>query len=134
MGLLALNGRDPFYFDSDDLDLLEGIIAQAAVAVGNARLFAEGERRLRTVEALAVVGLDALTDPGIALTAEARARIEQSDYRTVLAIPLLVLGRPIGVLTVGDRAGRVFDDEAVRIAQVFADQAAIVMEHTSLLE
>jgi PAS domain S-box-containing protein len=41
IAVLALNGRQPFHFGPDDQSLLESFVAQAAVAIRNARLFAE---------------------------------------------------------------------------------------------
>ena len=80
----------------------------------------------------AVMTPDLLTDSRVALTPDARARIEQAAFRAILAVPLLVRDRVIGVLTVGDRAGRVFDTEDVRLVQAFADQAAVALENARL--
>jgi PAS domain S-box-containing protein len=54
--VLALYGRRPFRIELDDRDLIDGFVAQAAVAIRNARLFAESERRRSIAEALADVG------------------------------------------------------------------------------
>src|SRR2546425_55361 len=54
--VLALYGRRPFRIELDDRDLIDGFVAQAAVAIRNARLFAESERRRSIAEALAGVG------------------------------------------------------------------------------
>jgi PAS domain S-box-containing protein len=45
IAVLALNGRQPFRFGPDDQSLLESFVAQAAVALRNARLFAEAQER-----------------------------------------------------------------------------------------
>jgi PAS domain S-box-containing protein len=46
VGVLGLIGRKPFRFASDDQDLLESFVAQAGVAIRNARLYAaEGTAR-----------------------------------------------------------------------------------------
>src|SRR2546426_642095 len=52
LGVLALTGRTPFRFSSDDLELLESVTAQGAVAIRNARLYKELERRLHETETL----------------------------------------------------------------------------------
>jgi signal transduction histidine kinase/HAMP domain-containing protein len=76
---------------------------------------------------------DILGDPRITLTPEARTRIEQGAFRAVLAVPLLVQGRTIGALGVGDRTGRVWSADEVQLARAFADQAAITLENAQLL-
>ena len=50
--------------------------------------------------------------------------MERAPFRAVMALPLLVQERMVGVLVLGDRVGRVFSDEEIRLAQAFADQAA----------
>jgi GAF domain-containing protein len=56
LGILALNGRDPFRFDADDERLLDAFVDQAAVAIRNASLFeAEGTARRAAEQALAEV-------------------------------------------------------------------------------
>jgi PAS domain S-box-containing protein len=53
VAVLSLNGRAPFRFGPDDLDLLDGFVSQAAVAIHNARLYRLSEARRQTAEALA---------------------------------------------------------------------------------
>jgi PAS domain S-box-containing protein len=51
LAVLALNGRAPFVLSAEDQELLGSLVAQAAVAVRNATLFAEVERRRQSAEA-----------------------------------------------------------------------------------
>ncbi|HSL48099.1 MAG TPA: GAF domain-containing protein [Candidatus Deferrimicrobiaceae bacterium] len=56
LGILALNGREPFRFDPDEERLLDAFVDQAAVAIRNASLFeAEGAARRAAEQALAEV-------------------------------------------------------------------------------
>jgi GAF domain-containing protein len=56
LGILALNGREPFRFDPDEERLLDAFMDQAAVAIRNASLFeAEGSARRAAEQALAEV-------------------------------------------------------------------------------
>ena len=71
-----------------------------------------------------IVTPDLLDDPRIPQPPEQRARMERAPFRAVMALPLLVQERMVGVLVLGDRAGRVFSDEEIRLAQAFADHAA----------
>jgi signal transduction histidine kinase/ActR/RegA family two-component response regulator len=53
LGALVLNGRQPFRLGPEDRSLLDSFVAQAAIALENARLYAETERRQREAEARA---------------------------------------------------------------------------------
>jgi signal transduction histidine kinase len=75
---------------------------------------------------------DVLSDARITLAPESRERIERSGYHAVLAVPLLIRGRVIGGLAVGDVSGRAFKSEEVRLLQRFAAQAAIAIENVQL--
>jgi PAS domain S-box-containing protein len=50
LAVLALNGRAPFVLDEEDQELLASFVAQAAVAIRNATLFAEAQVRRRAAE------------------------------------------------------------------------------------
>jgi PAS domain S-box-containing protein len=91
-----------------------------------------GAAGLAVRERVPVFTPDALDDPRIVLSPESRARVELASFRAVLAVPLLIQDRVIGVLVVGDRAGRVFDDDAIGLAHAFADQAALALENARL--
>jgi signal transduction histidine kinase/ActR/RegA family two-component response regulator len=75
---------------------------------------------------------DLLSDPIIMLAPESRARIERSGFRSVLAVPLLIRGRVIGGLAVGDVKGHVFGSEEARLLERFAAQAAAAIENAQL--
>jgi len=52
LGVLMLNGRKPLRLGHDDLQLLDSFIAQASVAIRNARLYTDTTRRLAETRAL----------------------------------------------------------------------------------
>jgi PAS domain S-box-containing protein len=83
-------------------------------------------------ERRAVTTLNLLEDSRIILTPEVRLRLEQTRVRSILAIPLRIQDTIIGALGVGDRAGRAFKPEEVKLAEAFADQAAIALENARL--
>jgi signal transduction histidine kinase/CheY-like chemotaxis protein len=79
-----------------------------------------------------VVSADVLTDPRITLSADVRALLQQSTYRAVLAVPLMIHDTVIGALALGDAAEREFPAAEVRLAQAFADYAALAFENARL--
>ncbi len=211
LGVLAMFGREPFQLSVDDQGLLDSFVAQAAIAIRNARVFAESESRRRVAEAVAEVGQilsqsfdpemvsqriaesmcrlldarssavyrldpksraltlqtvssnagrtfhwasplaagtgvgdlalrerravaapDVLDDPRISYTPEARAAIGNATHRSVLAVPLLLQDMEFGTIAVGDRTGRVFSAEEMRLVEAFASQAAMALENARL--
>jgi PAS domain S-box-containing protein len=210
-GLLYAVNRSLRLFTDRDEEILLRLADHAAIAIQNARLYAEAERRRREAETLAEVGRnlsqsldpekvgqqivdsvraligaeivslqrveeesgalvklatsmragaayewnarltrgsgavglaihqrvpvtsrDVLADARLTFTAEERACLERTSYRAVLAVPLLVHDRVIGGLSIGDRAGRVFEPERERLAQAFAAQAALALDNALL--
>jgi GAF domain-containing protein len=75
---------------------------------------------------------DVATDPE--LLAAARALNRAGNIHTALAVPLLLKGHPIGVITLGRTRVAAFDDKQVALVEAFADQAVIAMENSRLFE
>jgi len=101
-----------------------GRLAAAPAGASAADLAAESGRPVATP--------DLLADPRIHLPPLVRTQVAQSDPRAVLCVPLRIDARTVGVLAVGDVAGRIFRGEHVRLLEAFSDQAAVALEQSRL--
>jgi GAF domain-containing protein/ActR/RegA family two-component response regulator len=133
--LLGAHSSSLYRLDTESDALIAfAISGEVGVAMGLGTVFPRGH---------AVVGLaidvgtpiatsNLLADPRFTFTPETRAMIERAGHRSVLGVPLRIGERVIGALGVGDRVGRQFDDDEIRLTQAFADQAALALENARL--
>ena len=211
MGVLSVALADCDEPTAEEREIVDLLASHAAVAIGNARLFAESETRRRAAEALSevwrflsetfdvaalgqriadvvlralqvraaalyrllpasgdleVIGrsgeAERFLDPGfvipaghgmVGLAVNRRQPVLTPDIRadgrvkrtpdmqvhhaicpSVLSLPLVVKGQVVGGFTVGDTLGRTYSDDDLRLAQTFADQAAVALENARLFE
>ena len=211
MGVLSVGLADREEPTAEEREIVDLLASHAAVAIGNARLFAESETRRRAAEALSevwrflsetfdvaalgqriadvvlralrvraaalyrlapasgdltVIGrsgeAERFLDPGVVIpaghgvvglavsrrqpvvTADVRVdpRVKHTPHMSqahvicpsVLSLPLVVKGQVVGGFTVGDMLGRTYSDDDLRLAQTFADQAAVALENARLFE
>jgi adenylate cyclase len=74
--------------------------------------------------------LDVLADDDYALSEIQRA----GGYRTLLGVPMLREGEPIGSIVLGRRDVRPFDDAEIRLIETFADYVVIAIENVRLFQ
>jgi GAF domain-containing protein len=121
--------------------LFDGELIHLAAITGTERAFTEAARRsfpqapgrasatTRAIQTLrAVVIPDVLEDPEFELTEIVRV----TDFRSVMSVPMLRGGKPIGAVTVTRAAAAPFPDTQVALLQTFADQAVIAIENVRL--
>jgi signal transduction histidine kinase len=96
-----------------------------SIAIGRQTLVGRTAVESRTVHIP-----DVLADPEYAWTES----IRRGNFRTMLGVPLLREGIPIGVIAVCRSAVRPFSDKQIELVTTFADQAVIAIENVRLFD
>jgi GAF domain-containing protein/anti-sigma regulatory factor (Ser/Thr protein kinase) len=132
--LCDANSANVFTFDGKLLHIaaLQMVSPQAIADIK--RLFPQppGPRSgaSRAVLARGVVVIDdVLADPDYEFKSGAH-----SDFRSVVGVPLMRNGEPIGAIAVGRRDAGPFAKKQIALLQTFADQAVIAMENVRLFK
>jgi two-component system, NtrC family, sensor kinase len=81
-----------------------------------------------TGKSVHLIDTQADSDPGVA------SRARSGNVRTMLGVPLLREGAPIGALLLQRSVVQPFTDKEIGLAETFADQAVIAIENARLFE
>jgi two-component system NtrC family sensor kinase len=134
--LLGVRSSSLFRLDPESGALVSLNVAGAEDVLGGQIVFPRGMGLvgMAVADRCAVATPDVLADDRVMLPPEWRARVQPIRLRAVLAVPLILGGRALGALTAADEVGRVFDEDSIRLAQAFADQAAVALDNARLFE
>jgi signal transduction histidine kinase len=108
-------------YSREFMDYIKNIPIKAERGTGSGRALAEG--RLVHIA-------DVKADPEYTLIEAPRL----GDFRTILCVPMLREGVPIGVLTLTRTEVQPFSDKQIELVTTFADQAAIAIENVRLFD
>ncbi len=122
-------------YDGEILHLvaIQNAQPEGAEALRNAfpRPLDEGSATSRAIRSRAVVNIpDVFKDPHFAYGSVARA----ANYRSVLAVPMLRDGEPVGVILATRPEAGPFSGKETELLRTFADQAVIAIENVRLFK
>jgi len=127
---------DIIRFDPQTLEYLEtahyGLGSEEYKQIIRRHVYKPSRRTLveRTLLERAPVRIDdVLADPEYEFVESQRA----AGFRSILGVPLLREGFPIGVISVWRRAVRAFSEREIRILTTFAEQAVVAIENVRLV-
>ena len=112
---------EAFGYSREFMDYIRSVSIKAERGTASGRALVEG----RVVHIT-----DVKADPEYTLIEAARL----GDFRTILCVPMLREGVPIGVLTMTRSEVQPFTDKQIELVTTFADQAAIAIENVRLFD
>jgi two-component system NtrC family sensor kinase len=112
---------EAYGYSRDFLEYMKNIPIKAERGSASGRALVEG----RVVHIV-----DVAADPEYTLVEAARL----GDFRTILCVPMLREGVPIGLLILTRSEVRAFTEKQIELVTTFADQAAIAIENMRLFE
>ena len=142
LGVLDIQSDKPQAFGSSDIDTLQTLADQIAIAIENARLMDETQTAMTQLEALTSLrtreawsqklqeGNRVFSFTPLGLRAE---RVEQPAQRTVSA-PIILRGQKIGTITIAHKGEATWSASDREIIAEVATQVGLAVDNIRLLE
>lgn len=158
IGVLDVQSREPNAFSKEDVDVIEIFADQIAIAIENARLFAEARNALSESKATFDKYInqewskfgDLVRNSGFVYNGKQilpitdalqRQRLAQTGSLTIdkisseISIPIRIRGQTIGILDVRSKKGsRQWTQDELAVVEAAADRAALALENARLVE
>ena len=148
LGALDVQSVEGNAFDDEDIEVLQSMANQVAVAIDNARLYQESQARLESLNRLyrrelrtgsrALHYLDGeiqTPDPDEIPVPEAleEMQVEHQDDHTRVRLPFMAAGRMIGVMSLRSK-GRRWTEEELDLLEAASSQVATALENALLVQ
>ena len=142
LGILDIQSDKPQAFNEDDIDVLQTLADQVAIAIENARLLDESQAALTQLEAITSVRTNeawrkklrdkslAFTYTPLGLRAE---KVSQSNGKSI-TVPLTLRGQKIGSIVIARRNDASLTKRDEELIFEVATQAGLAIENIRLLE
>lgn len=160
IGVLDVQSTEPLAFTQEDVEVMNVLADQVAIAVENARLYASSRRLLAEMQAgyreylrtewerlarqvrgvrYSPRGVEPLTEPLERPEVESATRsgrpVVVQEGERALAIPLKVRDEVVGVLHIrSGNASTRWQEDDLALAQAVADRASLALENARLLQ
>lgn len=158
LGAIHVLARRLGEFEPEDVDILRLIADQLAASIANARLFEQSQQSLTEIEALnrrltreawqeyleTGGALRHTADPDqqwptaldtVRYAPEMRAEtLVDADGRSVLAVPLILRGEPVGTLAVTRPAGERWTRDEISLLESIASRMSMIAEGIRLVD
>jgi GAF domain-containing protein/HAMP domain-containing protein len=142
LGVLDIQSDQPQAFNPEDMDVLQTLADQVAVAIENARLLDESQTALMQLEAVTAVRTreawsQKLQRQGLAYTYTPlglRAEKVSTDDDKALKIPVTLRGQKIGEISLARRDNTNWSRQDEDLINEVANQVGLAVENLRLLE
>jgi GAF domain-containing protein len=142
LGVLDIQSDQPQAFSPEDMDVLQTLADQVAVAIENARLLDESQTALMQLEAVTAVRTreawsQKLQRQGLAYTYTPlglRAEKVSTDDDKALKIPVTLRGQKIGEISLARRDNTNWSRQDEDLINEVANQVGLAVENLRLLE